>query len=226
LSRINPNDLVGKTFRCLTVLKYAGTRRSNGLKTLRNYYLCRCKCGKELEIIRHSLVGLGKKLAISCGCTRRHAKARLTHGKSSAPVYRRWLNIITRCTNSSYRKWENYGGRGIQICDRWMDFNNFYADMGDVPFIGASIDRINNNGNYEPTNCKWSTRTEQGCNKRTNRIVTFQGKTQTVSQWAREKNIPMKRLWWRLFTEKWSVEKSLTYPFISKSDRQARSTQK
>lgn len=223
MSRINPHDLVGKTFRCLTVLKYAGTRRSKGLKTLRNYYLCRCKCGKELKVIRHALVGNGKRLAISCGCTRRPARANLTHGKSGTSIYKRWQHMIIRCTKTSSNRWMNYGGRGIKVCDRWMKFENFYKDMGEPPFPGASIDRIDNSGNYEPTNCKWSTRVEQGSNKRNNRMITFQGETLTLSEWARKAKIPMKKLWWRIVTDGWPIERALTQPFISREWYKARS---
>lgn len=111
------------------------------------------------------------------------------HGKSKTKIYGAWHNIKQRCLNPNNRFYEYYGGRGIKICDRWLDFANFLADMGE-PEAHLTIDRIDNNGNYCPENCKWATRKEQQNNRRTNKFLTFNGAKKTAMQWSEELGIP------------------------------------
>lgn len=118
------------------------------------YRFCRCDCGIEKEISVNSL-GQGVK---SCGCLRR--KSNLTHGMANSREYKSWCMMHSRCSNPNYTYYYRYGGRGIRVCDRWNSFESFYADMGQRP-AGKSLDRINNDGNYEPGNCRWSTQKEQ-----------------------------------------------------------------
>lgn len=101
-------------------------------------------------------------------------------------TYQSWCLMKQRCLNKKAGAYKDYGGRGIKVCSRWLKFENFYADMGDRPSKKHSIDRIDNNGNYELKNCKWSTRKEQANNRRTNHLLTYKGKTQTIAQWAEE----------------------------------------
>jgi hypothetical protein len=106
-----------------------------------------------------------------------------THGKGATAEHRSWTAMRTRCNNPKQLAWPNYGGRGITVCERWDSFENFLADMGERP-SGCSLDRIDNNGNYEPGNCRWATKAEQSNNRRTNIFVTHDGETLTITQWC------------------------------------------
>lgn len=110
---------------------------------------------------------------------------RATHGMESTAVYNTWRDMKQRCQNPNAQKYRSYGGRGISICEPWQEFESFYADMGDKP-DGMSLDRIDNDGDYTPENCKWSTPQEQSNNTRANSLITYQGKTQSIANWARE----------------------------------------
>ena len=110
----------------------------------------------------------------------------IKHGMSNFPEYRIWTNIKTRCTNSRCGSYKYYGGRGVIICERWLKFENFYKDMGGRPSSKYSIDRINNDGNYEPTNCQWTIKKQQNNNKSNCKFITYNNKTQTLSKWAEE----------------------------------------
>ena len=161
-----------------------------GRGTKRNHWVCRCDCGTERQVMSCNLTA-GK--SSSCGCTHAAANARrcATHGHAArerqAPEYKIWLGMRSRCqvkTNKAYRL---YGARGITVCERWRhDFAAFLADMGPRPSSQHSIDRIDNDGDYEPGNCRWATVMEQANNKRGLRLISHHGKTRTLSSWARE----------------------------------------
>jgi len=103
---------------------------------------------------------------------------------SNTSIYKTWQGMKERCSNPGHKDYHNYGGRGIKVCDRWLEsFENFYADMGDKP-QGMTLDRIEVNGNYEPNNCRWASHTEQGQNRRNNVRLTYNGETKTLRQWA------------------------------------------
>jgi hypothetical protein len=149
-------DLTGQRFGRLTVVCRVKNHR-NG----RARWLCRCDCGGERSPqgnhLKHGKIS-------SCGCYR--AELSFVHGMTNTPTYQTWGNMIARCTNPKNTGYYLYGGRGISICERWFDFNNFFADMGKRP-PRKSLDRIDNDGNYEPSNCRWATRKEQRRNQRT-----------------------------------------------------------
>lgn len=202
-------DLEGKKFERLTVLGYAGRRGKN------LYWNCHCKCGNYTVIgSRHLKSGR----TTSCGCfSIKCIKERsTTHGHArrhnKTPTYRTWANMLDRCRNHNNSDFFYYGGRGIKVCDRWKNsFENFLEDMGERP-KRTSIDRIDNNGNYEPGNCRWATKKEQNNNQRSNINLTFNGKTQTTAQWADELGMNSGTVRYRVNKLGWSAEKALTTP--------------
>jgi hypothetical protein len=135
----------------------------------------------------------------------------LTHGYAKTPTWHAWTHMRARCRNKNARDYARYGGRGITVDPRWESFENFLADMGERP-DGHSLDRIDNNGNYAPGNCRWAKEITQQNNKRSNRHLTFDGREQTVAEWARELGIkPVDKLYRRLYRG-WSIEQALTTP--------------
>jgi hypothetical protein len=165
-------------------------------KTVKEKVLCRCQCGTERMICYQALRDGKTK---SCGCMRSHyvSQSKIKHGKYGTPVYKRWADMLDRCSRKSHVSYPLYGGRGIKVCKRWHQFKNFYKDMGDVP-EGKTLDRIDSDGDYKPSNCRWATMVEQQNNKRSNRVVEFEGKAQTVAEWSREKGVNATTIFARL----------------------------
>lgn len=147
--------------------------------------LCFCDCGTERHV---DPAKLRTGQTVSCGCyaAQRASQNNRTHGMSRSSVYHIWSSMKARCDHPSTRNFADYGGRGISVCDRWRDsFEAFYEDMGPRPTPQHSIDRIDVNGNYEPGNCRWATRLEQGSNKRNNRLVEVRGQVMTLAEACR-----------------------------------------
>lgn len=136
-------------------------------------------------------------------------KARATHGASRTAIYGLWLKMIARCTKPENDDYANYGGRGIRVCDRWLSFENFFADMGERP-AGKTLDRKDVDGDYEPGNCRWATYREQNQNRRDNRLISFNGETLALQEWARRLGIRHATLQERL--SKWPLDRALTEP--------------
>lgn len=206
-------DLVKQKFGRLTIIRYYGQNKWN------NYlWLCLCNCGKD-KIVRNSHLINGE--IKSCGClkTEKTKQRMMTHGHTKnnkwSGVYQSWSNMITRCTNSSSNEYKNYGGRGITVCQRWLKFENFLKDMGERP-RGHQIDRINNDKGYYLKNCRWTTPKQQARNRRTNRLITFNGKTKCLANWAEDFNISQSRLRQRLYRDNWSMKRALTTPVKGK----------
>jgi hypothetical protein len=129
------------------------------------------------------------------------------------PEYTAWCNMIRRCTNPNDHAYDRYGGRGIKVHKRWRNsFTNFLKDMGKKPTPKHMLDRINNNGNYEPGNCRWATRCQQFNNRQSNLKITYNGKTKTLAQWCRKLGLPYKRTYQRLMAYGWPVKKALETP--------------
>lgn len=189
-------DLTGETFGNLTV--GCQLQNENG----RAMWYCTCTCG-GFKIIDSKALRTGK--TASCGCLR------LTHGLSGThPLYRTWLSMRDRCKNPNNKHYRHYGGRGVRVCDRWNDFALFAEDVGDRP-RGTSIDRVDNNGDYEPSNCCWATPFEQAQHTSRTRLISAKGKTMTLAMWARELGMDSSAILNRI-SKGWSEEAACTLP--------------
>lgn len=188
----------GDKFNRLTAIKFS-YRDKNSFQ----YWLFKCDCGNE-KVIRVYRVKIGTTK--SCGCYGKEII--IKHGMFGTRVYYSWAGMKSRCLNKNNPAYKNYGGRGITVCPEWMDFKNFYADMGEMP-ENKSLDRIKNNLGYCKGNCRYATRIEQQNNTRKNVFITYKCKTQTISQWSRELNINDGTLRDRINRYNWSVEKAL-----------------
>lgn len=208
-------DKTGQEFGRLTVMRMAPKRGR------RVFWLCRCSCGQEREIVTDCLKPGGTE---SCGCFRVEvSRARMTtHGMRDSAEYSIWTNMRTRCGNPKNKAWADYGGRGIKICDRWLNsFENFLADMGPRP-DGMTLERKDNNGDYSPDNCVWATPLEQAGNKRNNLRLTLGNETHHVREWERRLGVNYGTLQARVYAG-WSDERVLTTPVIAKPQRKPRS---
>ena len=140
--------------------------------------------------------------------------SRLTHGKAHTKIYGIWAAMLARCRNPNTAAYNNYGGRGITVCDEWNDFSAFYRDMGDPPH-GMTLDRKDNNQGYSKENCRWAPRQMQARNRRGRRMVTVRGVTKSLAEWSDETQISISTLWARL-ANGWTPEASVTTPLITK----------
>lgn len=193
--------MIGERFNRLVVLSEQG-------KSNRGYdYLCQCDCGNQ-KVINGSLIR--KNQVRSCGCIKSEIikKKNTTHGLTKSPAYQSWQAMKNRCLNENQKSFNNYGGRGIEICKSWLSFENFIADMGERP-IGTTLERIDNNKGYSKENCKWATITEQSRNTRQVVNLTFQGKSMCMMDWAKETGIPYPTIQDRR-NRGWSTERILT----------------
>jgi hypothetical protein len=173
---------------------------------------CVCDCGNSKTVEGSHLRSGATK---SCGCLSKEFPHNFKHGQSkrglTTQIYKCWVQIMQRCYNPKHKHYKNYGGRGIKVCDRWHVFENFYVDMGDCP-LGLSLDRRDNNGNYELGNCRWATSKEQMNNREYNVWYTHKGETKNITQWARHLGMSVATLCARLNELGWSIEKALTTP--------------
>ena len=210
-------DLTGQRFGRLTVIERTASTNKNAK------WLCRCDDGNYVSVFGMDLKS-GKTQ--SCGCihSEQLAQRNYKHGLSDNKLCDIWRSMKERCYNPHFEQYNDYGGRGIMVCPEWLhDFQAFYDwAMANGYADNLSIDRINNNGNYEPSNCRWATRQEQANNKRSNHLLTFNGKTQTLSQWSQEVHIKSHTLLARL-KRGWSVEKTLTTPVKTQIKQKAKS---
>jgi len=194
-------DLAGQVFERLTVLGKSDRRDKSRVILWR----CLCECGNEI-VARAASLKSGR--VRSCGCWARERVT--THGMTNTPTYKSWRSMLGRCRNPNDPAYHNYGGRGITVCERWNQFENFLADMGEMP-EGLTIERGDNNAGYSPTNCVWATRTTQARNTRFNRMITFQGVTLCMKEWSERLGIPYVTLYTR-FAAGWSIERALSTP--------------
>lgn len=204
-------DLTARVFGQLTVLFRCGWDKFGNI-----LWECRCTCGVDKEI---SAAVLRRGTTVSCGCHRRAAlkagrealvKRATTHGKSRTREYRIWANAIYRCTTPTCPGYADYGERGIKVCERWQDFENFLADMGPCP-PRFTLDRIDNDGDYTPENCRWATRKQQANNRRTSQWFTYKGEKRTAAEWCKRLKMNKATFWSRV-RDGWSIERIVETP--------------
>lgn len=193
-------DLTGKRFGRLLVLYRTENRIISG--STRVFYHCRCDCGREVDVQGGSL---RNGLSHSCGCLQRESaktgNSKRTHGMTGTRIHRIWKGLNCRCNNKNHPKYSRYGERGITVCDEWSGSNkngfiNFYKWAMENGYSDLlTIDRMNNDGNYCPENCRWTSVAEQDNNKSTNRYVSVDGQRKTVSQWSSIVGIPK----WKMY---------------------------
>lgn len=193
-------DLTNQKFGRWTVISLSNSHKGKG-----RYWNCQCECGNEALVSGGTLRSGASK---SCGCFK--VEMQTSHGMYNTPEYRAWVDMKTRCLKEDHKSYHNYGGRGIKICNRWLEsFENFYSDMGNRPSNKHSLDRINNDSDYEPNNCRWTTSKEQNSNKRTNTAIEFNGEINTRTKWAEILGINHETIRFRL-SHGWEVKDAFT----------------
>jgi hypothetical protein len=198
----------------------ASDRTKNGRRALE----CVCAvdlggCGR-VTMVRRSSITSGR--TTSCGCARRDklvarcSKHGHAEGRRQTPEFSAWIGMKERCRNPRTKSFSRYGGRGITVCDRWREsFAAFLADMGPRPSPVHSIDRINNDGNYEPNNCRWATRREQSRNRGDNIVITINGESLCAVDWAERAGIPVSVITGRIRTG-WNPEAAVMTPKLTR----------
>ena len=202
----NSRDLTNERFGRLVVIGFAG----RGARKLL-IWNCQCDCGTECTSYGYGLTGGVKR---SCGCFQSEvtSKRSKTHGMTKSPTYKSWRSMIRRCEAPGDISYPRYGGRGISVCARWRDsFQAFLDDMGERPSRSQQLDRIDNEGNYTPGNCRWATRKEQARNRRSNTMLSHDGKTMCIAAWADHLGWTQGQIHNRL-SYGWSIERALTQP--------------
>lgn len=194
--RYNFKDLIGQKFGRLTVIKRVENSKNGSTR-----WLCRCECGNEKIVLSSHLKS--HKIQ-SCGCLFKEKliQRNLIHGKTNTKIFKVWQGIKNRCFNKNSDKYIYYGGRGISICQEWQEFlpfynwaiNNGYKD-------NLTIDHINVNGDYEPSNCRWVTVKEQANNKQNTVYITYNGETHTIPEWSRITKINKRTLYTRYYRD-------------------------
>lgn len=196
-------DLSGKIFGRLTVLSMS--RRANRISCI-----CQCLCGKVVNILKQNLIK--KNGTKSCGCYA--IDIRTKHSHSNSGTYYSWQAMHQRCENPRNHNYKNYGARGISVCKRWYKFENFLSDMGEKKGE-LKLDRIDNNGNYEPSNCRWATQREQSNNRRVTKFITIDDITMPLSYWI-EKHGIIKQTFTKRLKRGLTPKQALTLPLANK----------
>ena len=204
-------ELSGMRFGRLTVLALSHK------KNQRYYWACSCDCGNFCAIAGNKLRNGHTQ---SCGCYKsyRNSVTHFKHGhcksqKLRSSEHKTWGSMIQRCHDEKCKSYPRYGGRGIKVCDAWRnDFSVFLNDMKEKPSPSHSIERIDNNGNYEPSNCKWATKLEQANNRRNTYEVEWQGEPIQLKYLCKNLNLPYHTIWQRLERLGWDIEKAINTP--------------
>jgi len=205
-------NLTGQRFGRLVALRRVSRDGSDRCRNA--LWACRCTCGGHTLVSSNHLV---RGAIRNCGCLRRQVTAERssTHGHKRygtvSRIYTTWCNMTQRCTNRKCPDYPRYGGRGINVCERWRKFANFLKDMGEPPSDRHQIDRINNDQGYRPSNCRWVTPRANRRNTRRNRPLTYKGRSQCLAAWAKETGVKASTIRSRLKAG-WPVERALTKP--------------
>ena len=201
----NVIDITDQQYGWLHIISFAELREGRGA-----YWLCECRCGTHTIVLG---ADLRQGHTTSCGCYQRERSrtANTRHGMHGKKIYAVWYNMKRRCSDPTYKHYALYGGRGITFFPPWVSFDRFFADIGDIPYQGATLDRIDSNAGYYPGNIQWSTPREQANNRRSNHFVTYNDETLTIAQWARKLSLNKWNISSRLQAG-WDIEKALTAP--------------
>jgi len=204
----NFKDMTGLVFGRLTVLRYSRSIKNSA------WWFCECSCGCECEIHGYAMRSGHTQ---SCGCIHseqlaaRNSRHKYATRKKRHPLYSVWKAMKKRCYNPNSKFWNSYGGKGVKVCERWRtSFANFLADMGERP-EGCSLDRIDNDGDYCPENCRWATASQQANNTSATRFFELNGTKKSITQWAEHFGFPPKTLRARI-NSGWSFERAITTP--------------
>lgn len=206
-SKMARDSILSLRFGRIVIVEYIPGRAGLHPKAL-----CRCDCGSHEMVF---IDNLRRGVTRSCGCLNDQIRVSVNtrHGMTGTREYTSWRSMLQRCYDQKSDAYANYGGRGIQVCDSWrQSFERFFAFMGERP-SRHSLDRWpNQNGNYEPGNCRWANRTQQSQNRRSNRLLTHGGETKTVAEWASITGLPYSTLFARIHRRGWDTEMALTVP--------------
>ncbi len=203
-------DIAGQKFGNLTAVRF--DHRDEHTVGGQHYWLFRCDCGNEI-VLRKSAVTSGNTKRCFCCAAQRSAEASTVHGGVGTRLYREWAGIVQRCTNPKDTSWGRYGAKGVTVCNEWRSFPAFrkwaYANGYND---SLTIDRVNPNGNYDPSNCRWASVREQANNKQGTLWIEYSGERLQLSYWADRLGINYHTLYDRLYLHGWSVEKAFTTP--------------
>lgn len=199
-------DLSGKRFGSLTVIEFGGKYQPSG----NVYWRCICDCGNITNTTGSSLRS-GKSVSCGrCSASKRAAKRNYKHGGFGTRLYEIWRQIHRRCYGTRTKSYKNYGGRGISVCSEWRDYETFKKWAISTGYKeNLTIDRIDVNGDYEPSNCRWATVKQQANNRRSNHLVKYNGEMHTVSEWADILCIDQRKLWQMLNRNDWDMAEAI-----------------
>lgn len=203
---------VGEVYGKLTVIMV-------GQRPLAYRYMAVCICSCSRKIVRVRFESLKAGITVSCGCF--HREVMLKHGMSKSLHYGRWQHMMRRCNDSSHPKYKDYGGRGIKVCPEWHDIRVYCEQLPEGYREGMELDRIDNDGDYHPSNVRWATKSVNCDNRRTGHKVTYLGETKSLTEWSKVYGISVATLWERLVVWKWDEEKALTTPTLDAKERMA-----
>lgn len=199
-------DLTGRVFGRLTVIREFWKQSNNHNRRGRSMCDCRCVCGNVITTRKDGLLSGHTQ---SCGCLNRDIITK--HGMYKTPLYRIWTSLRNRCSNPKNPSYKDYGGRGIKVCERWAEFEAFYEDMAQGYKDGLQIDRIDNNGDYCPENCRWTSVKEQARNRRSTNYV----KGMSLKEYCEVNGLRYDLTWQRVVRRGWSIEKAASSPLMT-----------